>query len=133
MGGDDIANKPPAQATTHVQQYKFLRLDKKTNFEPLILCLKGLQLAYNPGDYLTADQLRDNPKLQQQYEELKQWAAAPTEISPQTINKFVRTVKEGLMSEGHRRPVHKLHYIDWALNAIETQLRMLNKQISDTP
>ena len=133
LGGDDIANKPPAQATTYVQQYKFIRLDKRANFEPLILCLKGLQLAYNPGDYLTADQLRDNPKLQQQYEELKQWAVAPTEISSQTIGKFIKTVKEGLMNEGHHQPVHQLYYIDWALSAIDVQLRMFNKQISGAP
>lgn len=131
LGGDDIANKPPAQATTYVQQYKFIRLDRRANFEPLIMCLKGLQLAYNPGDYLTAEQLKDNPRLRQQYEELKQWAAKPTEISPQMIGKFVKTIQEGLMSEGHHRPVHKLHYIDWALSAIDVQLRMFNKKIGD--
>jgi gamma-glutamylcyclotransferase (GGCT)/AIG2-like uncharacterized protein YtfP len=75
LGGDDIANKPPAQATTHVQQYKFIRLEEKANYEPLIMCLKGLQLSYNPADYLTAEQLKNNPKLQEQYEELKNWAA----------------------------------------------------------
>ena len=132
LGGDDIANKPPAQATTYVQQYKFIRLDRRANYEPLIMCLKGLQLAYNPGDYLTAEQLRDNPRLQQQYGELNEWAAEPTEISPQTIGKFVKIVQEGLMKEGHRQPVHKLHYIDWALSAIDVQLRMFNKQLRGT-
>jgi gamma-glutamylcyclotransferase (GGCT)/AIG2-like uncharacterized protein YtfP len=132
LGGDDIANKPPAQATTCVQQYKFIRLDRRANYEPLIMCLKGLQLACNPGDYLTAEQLADNPRLQQQYEELKQWAVEPTEISAQTIGKFVKTVQEGLMSEGHHQPVHKLHYIDWALSAIDVQLRMFNKQLAES-
>jgi gamma-glutamylcyclotransferase (GGCT)/AIG2-like uncharacterized protein YtfP len=131
LGGDDIANKPPAQATTHVQQYKFIRLDKRANYEPLIMCLKGLQLSCNPGDYLTVEQLRGDPKLMQQYEELKQWAAEPTEISPQTIGKFTKAVQEGLLNEGHRQPVHKLHYIEWALSAIDVQLRMFNKQLRD--
>ena len=129
LGGDDIANKPPAQATTHVQQYKFIRLEKRANYEPLIMCLKGLQLSYNPADYLTADQLKNNPRLQQQYEELKKWAAEPTEISHQIIGRFVRAVQEGLMKEGHHRPAHKLHYIDWVLSAIDVQLRMFNKQL----
>ncbi|HCO95194.1 MAG TPA: hypothetical protein DIU00_14790 [Phycisphaerales bacterium] len=129
LGGDDIANKPPAQATTHVQQYKFIRLEKRANYEPLIMCLKGLQLSYNPADYLTADQLKNNPRLQQQYEELKKWAAEPTEISHQIIGRFVRAVQEGLMNEGHHRPAHKLHYIDWVLSAIDVQLRMFNKQL----
>ena len=128
MGDDQIANKIPTQATTYVQQYKFIRLEERANYEPLILCLKGLQLAYNPGDYLSADQLR-NSKLRQQYEDLKRWAAEPSEISPQTINKFLNTVQDGLMHEGHRRPTHKLHYIDWALSAVDVQLRMFNQQL----
>jgi hypothetical protein len=129
LGGDDIANKPPAQATTHVQQYKFIRLQQKVNYEPLIMCLKGLQLSYNPADYLTAEQLKNNPKLQEQYEQLKKWAAEPTEISHQTIKRFIGTVRDGLMNEGHRRPVHTLHYIDWALSAIDAQLHTFNKRL----
>ncbi|MHC4070559.1 MAG: gamma-glutamylcyclotransferase family protein [Planctomycetota bacterium] len=133
LGEDEIANKPPAQATTYVQQYKFIRLEKRTDYEPLIVCLKGLQLAYNPADYLTAEQLRGNRTLQRQYEQLKKWAAEPTEISRQTINRFVRTVRYGLMNEGHHRPVHRLHYIDWILSAIETQLRTFNGQLKHMP
>ncbi|MGD8501205.1 MAG: gamma-glutamylcyclotransferase [Phycisphaerales bacterium] len=129
LGGDDIANKPPSQATTYVQQYKFIRLEKRANYEPLILCLKGLQLAFNPADYLTAEQLGSNRRLQRQYEELKEWAAEPTEISPQTISRFIKTVRHGLMNEGHRQPAHKLHYIDWVLGAIDVQLHMFNKQL----
>jgi len=93
------------------------------------MCLKGLQLGYNPGDYLSAEQLRRSRRLQQDYEELKQWAAEPTEISPQAISRFLKTVEHGLMNEGHRRPAHKLHYIDWALSAVDVQLRMFNKQL----
>ncbi len=133
LGEDEIANKPPAQATTYVQQYKFIRLEKRTNYEPLIVCLKGLQLAYNPADYLTAEQLRDNRALQRQYEQLKKWAAEPTEISRQTINRFVKTVRYGLMNEGHHRPVHRLHYIDWILSAIENQLLTFNEQLRHIP
>ena len=133
LGGDDIANKPPAQSTTHVQQYKFIRLDKRVNYEPLVLCLKGLQLAYNPSDYLTVEQLRKDPWLREQYEELKKWSLEPTEISRQTIDRFVAMVQTGLMNEGHRQPVHKLHYIDWALSAIDSQLRTFNKQLRQSP
>jgi len=133
LGEDQIADKPPAQATTHIQQYKFIRLEKRANYEPVILCLKGLQLAYNPADYLTAEQLNRSKKLQQQYEELKKWAAEPTEISPQAISKFLNTVQSGLMNEMHRRPAHKLHYIDWALSAVDVQLRMFNKQLKKSP
>jgi hypothetical protein len=80
LGDDEIAERPPAQATTHVQQYKFIRLDRQAPYEPLILCLKGLQLAYNPGDYLFAEQIQQNPRLYQHYQELKKWANHPTPI-----------------------------------------------------
>ena len=129
LGGDDIGNKPPSQATTYVQQYKFIRLEERANYEPLIMCLKGLQLAYNPGDYLTIEQLSGSQKLREEYEELKKWASKPTHISPQTISKFINTINEGLMNEGHRRPAHELHYIDWVLSAIDVQLRMFNQQL----
>jgi hypothetical protein len=132
LGGDEIANKPPSQATTYVQQYKFIRLDKRANYEPLILCLKGLQLEYNPGDYLTVEQMRSNKKLREQYDQLKNWAIEPTEISAQTIGRFLNIIQQGLMNEGHHRPTHKLHYIDWALGAIDTQLRMFNQQLKNT-
>lgn len=132
LGGDEIADKSPVQATTYVQQYKFIRLERRANYEPLILCLKGLQLDYNPADYLTTEQLSNNIKLQQEYEELKKWAAQPTAISIQTITKFLKSVRDGLMNEGHHRPVHSLHYIDWAINALDVQLRMFNQQLKIT-
>ena len=78
---------------------------------------------------LSAEQLRANRKLRQQYEQLKQWAAEPAEISHQTISEFIRTVQDGLMNERHHRPAHKLHYIDWAISAIDVQLRMFNQQL----
>jgi len=129
LGESEIADKTPTQATTYVQQYKFIRLEKRANYEPLIMCLKGLQLAYNPGDYLTAEQLHSSRKLQQEYEELKHWAVEPTQISPNTIGRFIKIVREGLMNERHYRPAHHLHYIDWAVSSVDVQLRMFNQQL----
>ena len=127
LGQDEIANRPPVQAVTHVQQYKFIRLKKDTNYEPLIMCLKGLQLAYNPADYLTREQLTSDHRLQRQYNELKKWAAQPAEIPHQSIKRFINVVREGLMGEGYHKPAHKLHYIGWVLSAIETQLYNFNR------
>jgi gamma-glutamylcyclotransferase (GGCT)/AIG2-like uncharacterized protein YtfP len=129
MGEDEVADKAPPQAITHIQQYKFIRLEKRANYEPLIFCLKGLQLAYNPADYLTAEQLQNSPKLREEYEELKKWASDPAAIDEQTINKFVETVQAGLMDERHHRPAHKLHHIDWAISIIGAQLYMFNEQL----
>ena len=69
------------------------------------MCLKGLQLAYNPADYLTAEQLKNSAKLRREYEALKTWAANPTEISPKIIRDFLQTVREGLMNEAHHKSV----------------------------
>jgi gamma-glutamylcyclotransferase (GGCT)/AIG2-like uncharacterized protein YtfP len=129
LGEDDIADKTPIQAMTHIQQYKFIRLSEHTNYESLILCLKGLQLAYNPAEYLNIEQLRESEKLRSEYEELKKWATEPTKIDIKSISSFLNTVHDGLMSERHYKPTHKLHYIDWALNSIDIQLRLFNKQL----
>jgi hypothetical protein len=42
----------------------------------------------------------------------------------------LKTIREGLMNEAHHKPSHKLHYIDWALGAIDMRLRMFNEQLS---
>jgi gamma-glutamylcyclotransferase (GGCT)/AIG2-like uncharacterized protein YtfP len=129
VGADSVGDKTPLSATTHVQQYKFIRLEQRANYEPLIMCLKGLQLAYNPADYLTAEQLKKSVKLRREYEELKIWSANPTEISPNTIRTFLQAVREGLMNEQHHQPAHAPHYIEWALAAIDMRLRTFNEQL----
>jgi gamma-glutamylcyclotransferase (GGCT)/AIG2-like uncharacterized protein YtfP len=130
VGAAEPGDKTPKPATTNVQQYKFIRLEQRANYEPLIMCLKGLQLGYNPADYLTAEQLKKSPKLRREYEELKTWAASPGEITPRTIGKFLKTVRDGLMNEAHHQPVHQPHYIEWALAAIEMRLRTFNEQLA---
>jgi hypothetical protein len=129
MGFDDYGEIIPPHATKQTQQYKFIRLEKPANYEPLIMALKGLQVAYNPADYLTAKQLKKSRKLRNDYGELKKWAAAPSEIAPQARARFLNIIHDGLIREAHNRPYHKLHYIDWAMSAIDVQLRLFNMQI----
>jgi gamma-glutamylcyclotransferase (GGCT)/AIG2-like uncharacterized protein YtfP len=112
-----------------IHQYKFIRLEKRANYEPLIMALKGLQIALNPADYLTADQLAASRRLRNEYEELKEWAANPTPIARTTKARFLDVAYDGLMHEAHNRPYHKLHYIDWALGAIDLQIRLFNQRI----
>jgi gamma-glutamylcyclotransferase (GGCT)/AIG2-like uncharacterized protein YtfP len=131
LGDDEVADRPPTQATTHVLQYKFIRLDRQAPYEPLILGLKGLQLAYNPGDYLRAEQMQNSPRLARRYQELKEWAFHPTPLDERTISRFLDVIHRGLMTERHYRPVHSLHYLEWALNAIETHLNAFNHQLNE--
>jgi hypothetical protein len=128
-GDDSIDQKAPAQAITYVQQYKFIRLDSEVDYEPLIMCLKGLQLGFNPGDYLTAEQLEKSAELRDQYEQLQSWAADPTQLSGKTINNFLDVARDGLLNEGHHRPAHSIKYIDSAIAAIDSQLRMFNNLV----
>ncbi len=133
VGGADIdAGKTPKSATTYTQQYKFIRLEQRANYEPLIMGLKGLQLAYNPADYLTAEQLKKSPRLRREYEELKTWASNPARIEQKIITKFLKVIRDGLMNEAHNKPSHKLHYIEWALGAIDMRLRTFNEQIANS-
>lgn len=118
-----------ASEPAYVQQYKFIRLDPQANYEPLILALKGLQLSINPGDYLTAEQMAASPNLRQDYADLKAWAACPEPIDSATKEAFLGAVYEGLMHERHQRPYHKQHYIEWAMESIDQQLRQFNEQV----
>jgi gamma-glutamylcyclotransferase (GGCT)/AIG2-like uncharacterized protein YtfP len=126
--GPDEAIAP--SLLSHVQQYKFIRLDSRANYEPLIMALKGLQLSINPGDYLTSEQLAASRRLRNEFLELKEWADHPEEISRRTKGRFLDTIYDGLMQERHRRPHHKLHYIEWAIGAIDLQIRLFNKQLA---
>jgi len=125
----EIADRSPRHATTYTHQYKFMRLEDRANYEPLILALKGLQIGYNPADYLTPLQLNSSKRLRNQYKELKEWAINPTEISRHTRSRFLKIVQHGLMTERNGKPTHPLHYIEWALGAIDVQLRLFNKEI----
>jgi gamma-glutamylcyclotransferase (GGCT)/AIG2-like uncharacterized protein YtfP len=129
---NEVDGEPLFQPVSTIQQYKFIRLDGRSNYEPLIMALKGLQLSINPGDYLTAAQLASNPRLQDEYEELKDWAAKPAAVSAQVLREFLDTIREGLMQEGHHKTYHKLHYIDWAVGAIEMQIHLFNEQVNKT-
>ena len=126
---DDRFDIGQARKTVWVHQYKFIRLEKRANYEPLIMAMKGIQIAMNPGDYLTAEQLASSRRLRNEYEELKAWANTPVPISRRTKGRFLNAIYDGLMHEAHNKPYHKLHYIDWALGAIDLQIRLFNQRI----
>jgi len=108
MRADEIGEKSAMFAASYVQQYKFIRLDPRANYA-------------------------SSPRLRRQYRELKEWSANPTEISATTRGRFLNMIKKGLLNEGHHQPAHKLHYIDWALGAIDIQLRLFNKYLRTPP
>ena len=128
----DAALNQNLKHPAYINQYKFMRLESRANYEPLIMALKGLQLSLNPGNYLTAEQLSASRRLRSEYRELREWAANPEPISRRTKGRFLDAIYDGLMHEAHRRPYHKLHYIDWTLGAIDMQIRLFNKKLEES-
>jgi hypothetical protein len=126
---DDVFEAKETKKPVWINQYKFIRLEKRANYEPLIMALKGIQIAMNPSDYLTAQQLTSSRRLGNEYEELKHWAANLTPIARSTKGRFLNTIYDGLMHEAHNKPYHKPHYIDWAMGAIDLQIRLFNQRI----
>ena len=116
----------PAGRGRYVQQFKFLRLSPRLNYEPVIVALKGIQVRLKPGNFLVADQYRRVPKLQRLYDRLLSWAARPEPLSPKNIETFLNAVYEGLMAERRGRPAHSPAYIHWSLDRLRAMLRRFN-------
>ena len=131
LPSDTLIDSQASKSPLHTHQYKFIRLERRANYEPLIMALKGIQLSINPGDYLTTEQLTASRRLRNEYEELKDWAANLKPISRRTKGRFLDAIYDGLMHEAHHKPYHKAHYIDWALGAIDLQIRLFNKKIEE--
>ncbi|NIA07036.1 MAG: hypothetical protein GWP14_05280 [Actinobacteria bacterium] len=114
-----------------VQQFKFMRLSDKINYETLILALKGLQLALDPGDYITPEQLKTHPQLAGELDELFAWSAQPEPIKPKVVGNFCATIFEGLSKERHGKLAHSNTYVQWALDRIASQIAEFNKKLEN--
>lgn len=132
VSNEERSQKILPHTVSNVFQYKFIRLLDFSNYEPLIVGLKGLQSSYNPADYLTFKQMQENPQLKEDYNYIIKWSKAPCKLSKEAINNFTSAVYDGLMRESHGKPAHKLHYIDWIISSIYTKLSMFNEMISKT-
>ena len=109
-----------------IQQFKFMRLGGRMNYETLILALKGLQLALDLGDYVTPEQLKANPQLVEELKELGEWSLRPSPIHHLTVGRFCATIYEGLSQERHGRMAHKNTYVQWGLDHISNQIAEFN-------
>ncbi len=110
----------------YVQQFRFLRLSPDINYEPVIMGLKGIQLALSPGNFLTSSQWEKSPKHRRLYEDLMAWGIAPTPIPREEIESFLAHVQDGLMTEHRHKPAHNPAYIAWAVNHLRQMLGTFN-------
>ena len=98
-----------------VIEYQFPRLDASRNYQPLIMALKGYQIARNPRPVN-----RDIPNTE--LEALSEWASDPKPLPAAALEGFVATVQEGLRQEA----AHSDQYIEEVLALITRDLRRVN-------
>ena len=116
-------------AGTYVQQFKFLRLSKDLNYEPIAMALKGLQIWMRPGSFLTGDQYQRSGRHRNRYHELLEWGRTPGPLAEKEMNAFLSAVHEGLATERFGRAVHSGAYIAWAIDQLETMLKDFNTMV----
>jgi hypothetical protein len=121
-----IAAHADGRTGRHVQQFKFLRLSRELNYEPIAVALKGLQVRFRPGNFLVADQYARDPKLRDLHEELVAWGTSPHPLSPDEIEVFLAGVYDGLMTERRGKPHHSDAYIHWSLDQLREMVRSFN-------
>ena len=127
----DHDTEVPASRGRWVQQFKFLRLSPGVNYEPIIAALKGLQIHFKPGSFLTASQFESNPALRELFEELRRWGTAAKPLTQAEIEEFLDGVHEGLTRENRGRPVHGLAYIAYCLSLLRAELNAFNELVSE--
>jgi hypothetical protein len=127
------ARGAPLTASHYVQQFKFLRLSPKLDYEPIILAMKGLQISLRPGTFLTAAQYKSSAKHREAFEELLAWGAKPQPIPGRDIEDFLGHVHAGLATEYRRKPAHNPSYIAWGLNRLREMLNEFNAQLVRSP
>lgn len=121
--------RTPSKGGRYVQQFKFLRLNKSLNYEPLIMALKGLQINLSPGSFLIGSRFSKNRKHRRAFEELQQWGAKPEKLSADEIEMFLSAVYSGLMSERKGKPAHGEAYIAWSINQLRRSLKKFNELV----
>ena len=125
---EEAANAPGNRGPW-VQQFKFLRLAKNINYEPIIVALKGLQIHFKPGSFLTASQYRTNPATRELFEELIRWGRSAEPLNDEEIEEFLSGAGEGLMQERRGRHVHNPAYIAYCLSNLQASLKHFNDAV----
>ncbi len=134
---DDADGLPGAGETSspglYVQQFKFLRLSGELFYEPIVMALKGVQIALRPGSFLLPRQHAESPRHRRLFDELRAWGAAPEEIAARDVERFLSHVHKGLMTERRGKPAHSEAYIAWSLSELRDMLRDFNAAVSGRP
>jgi hypothetical protein len=130
--GDSHALLSTPREGKYVQQYKFLRLMPRLNYELMAAALKGIQITHRPGSFLIADQYLREPKLAKLMDALLVWARAPMPLLEEEAELFLESVYNGLMTEKRGKPAHTGAYIAWCINQLRLRLKHFNATLNST-
>ncbi len=128
----ELDEQYPSVRTSHgkgryVQQFRFIRLAKELNYEPIILALKGIQISLRPGSFLRPDQYAQSSPHRKLFNRLIAWGQDPQVIDEHDIETFLGNIYNGLMNERRGKPAHSEAYIAWAIGQLRQYLRRFNE------
>jgi len=129
--GSHALLRGPSEAGRYVQQFKFLRLSPKLNYELLAVALKGLQVSVRPGSFLIGDQYARRARLRRLTDELLNWARDVQPLSWEDIDAFLGLVRQGLITEKRGKPAHSGAYISWSIDQLRKTLIDFNRTVCD--
>ncbi len=122
---------PSERKWSSVVEFQFPRLTAGRDYQPLIMALKGFQIAANPYPFKG---VKECP-FQALYEEIEQslvdWAAQPMPVSASSLNAFIDLVEKGLKEEALKCGAEYDAYCRLMLGRIETELQEINQRIID--
>lgn len=127
---EDAVSAPDESEGRYVQQFRFPRLSPDLNYEPLVLALKGVQIYYRPGDFLTPAQYENSPAHRRLFEKLLAWGESPSPIPEKDIHRFLDHVRAGLLRERRGQPAHSRAYIAWATDELAKMLEQFNARFA---
>lgn len=121
---------PDDPSWSFVVEYQFPRLYYDYDYQPIILALKGFQTAANPFPLKGCKQIEKSGYVDDLENELKKYAARPSSVSQNSIDRFLTTVEQGLDIEAKLVDKEKYRrYAQRVLARIEERLKRRNLRI----
>ncbi len=114
-----------------VLEYQFPRLQAETDYEPLIMAMKGFHLGYRPHPLSSVATTRYLETSQEEIQDLCRWADHVDPLGEDAIKKFLEHVESGLYLERKKTRGHAIKYIQSMLFEIEKSLRLRNEWIEN--
>ncbi len=123
-------NNPDDSTWSFVIEYQFPRLYYDYDYQPIIMALKGYQIAANPFPLKGCRQVEQSGYGASVEKALKRWAQAPEAVSKSSIDRFLQVVEEGLEKEADLlRSEEYRRYTARILGRIEERLHRRNSRI----